>query len=312
MSKPGFHGSGRRRQAAVLGLAVWLTVAGAPAERATAAPSALGSGRGFPATCPWLSFYGTSRQLGNLPRVARHFRIINIDADPASGNFRGKDIAVLKRNGRNRVLSYLNVGACERFRDYWQTAPSGFLSCKDNRKAQRGSYGGYPDEIWMDPSDVDYQRLLLEVIAPRLAATGVDGFFLDNLEILEHEANTNNGPCDSRCRQGGLALVKKLRDAFPNHLIVMQNATSDVTRLARLATQTPDRQGETELVAWQALKLAPGQRKFFLGTEDYVGHCRAAKRARIIKRLSRARGFCPFVTDASAGQKVLCSWAFRK
>lgn len=295
--------------------------------RAKVAAANGGPGRGFPATCPWLSFYGNARQLGDLQRAARTFRVINIDADPKAENFRPKEIALLKNAGRNRVISYLNVGSCERYRGYWKQAPPGYLSCKDNRKAQRGTYRSYPDETWMDPADPDYQRLMVEVAAPALAATGVDGFFLDNLEIVEHGESTGEAPCDLRCKQGALALVAKLRAAFPNHLIVMQNATGEFTRLARLPDGSrfatlldgisheeiyspPDKEAERELLAWQSLNLSPGQRPFLIATEDYVGSCRAAKRAHLITRLSSAHAFCPYVTDASAGQKVICPWSW--
>ena len=67
-----------------------------------------------------MSFYGTARQMGDLRRVAAAFRLINIDADPTAGNFTRADIATLRAGGRNTVLSYLNVGACERYRSYWR------------------------------------------------------------------------------------------------------------------------------------------------------------------------------------------------
>ena len=172
--------------------------------------------------------------MGPLERIAGRFRIINVDADPHVENFSLAEIAVLKAGGRNRVISYINVGACESFRDYFRRAPTGFVPCVANRVAQRGQYAGYPDEIWMDPSDRNHQRLLIEHVAARLAARGIDGFFLDNLEIVEHEPGASSGHCDLRCQAGGLALVAGLRAAFPNHLIVMQNATSEVTRLGRV------------------------------------------------------------------------------
>jgi cysteinyl-tRNA synthetase len=285
-----------------------------------------GPGRGFPATCPWVSFYGNARQMGNLPRVAKRFRVINLDADPHMQNFQKDQIATLKAKGKNRVLSYLNVGACERYRDYYTKAPKGYLSCQDNRRAHKGIYQDYPDEMWMDPANPDYQRLLIEVVAPRLVAMGVDGFYLDNLEILEHGPSNREAPCDKACRQGGLALIAKLRRAFPQHLLVMQNATSDLIRQGRLEdgaalaelldgiareetyTPTKDAGVETDLLAWQAMKLTPGGRPFFIGTLDFVGNCRARKKAKAIAKLARAKGFCPFVTDQSAGQKVICKF----
>ena len=47
----------------------------------------------------------------------------------------------------------------------------------------------------MNPGDTAYQQLLLDVVAPRLVAQGVDGFYFDNLEIVEHGTATGNGPC---------------------------------------------------------------------------------------------------------------------
>ena len=262
--------------------------------------------------------------MGDLGRIAKTFRVINLDADPTAENFTKEQIAKLKAGGQNRVISYLNVGACENYRDYYTKAPPGYLSCQANRKAHKGIYQDYPDEMWMNPANPDYQRLLIEVVAPRLVAMGADGFYLDNLEILEHGPTNREAPCDKACQQGGLAFVGKLRQAFPKHLIVLQNATSDITRLGRLSdgrafanlldgiareeTYTPmvEKSVESELLAWQAMKLSPGGRPFFIGTLDFVGHCQAGKKAKAVVKLAKAKGFCPFITDKSAGQKVIC------
>ena len=186
--------------------------AAAPPARSGPAPLTT-LGPGFPIAGPWVSFYGSAEQLGDLARVARTFRIINLDADPGTENFTDEQLRVLRAGGQNRVLSYLNIGACEHDRTYWSRVPAGLSSCAANRAAQRGAYKGYPDETWMDPSDPSYQQLLLEYVAPRLAAR-VDGFYLDNLEIVEHPVRSTNGPCSPSCRQGGLDLVRRLREKF--------------------------------------------------------------------------------------------------
>jgi cysteinyl-tRNA synthetase len=286
-----------------------------------------GPGRGFPAHAPWVSFYGPARAVMPLEKVARTFRVINIDADPGVGAFTPAQIRVLKAGGRNRVISYMNVGSCENFRDYFKSAPRGMVPCKDNLRAQKGRYAGYPTEIWMDPSNPDYQTLIVDHVALRLAKTGVDGFYLDNLEILEHGEQTSNGPCGSHCRQGGLELVARLRKAFPDHLIVMQNATSDVTRLGRtesgpfpalldgiaheqIFAPVHDAQALSELEAWKAMNLTSGGHPFFIGVEDYVGDCTKSAKAKRVYAASRARGFSPYATDASAGQQRICYWNF--
>jgi cysteinyl-tRNA synthetase, unknown class len=286
-----------------------------------------GPGRGFPEPGPWVSFYGSSKNALPLERVARTFRIMNIEADPGVGAWTPAQIKMLKAGGRNRVISYMNVGSCENFREYWKTAPRGMVPCKDNIRAQKGRYAGYPTEIWMDLSNPDYQKLIVEHVAVRLAKTGVDGFYLDNLEIVEHGEKTSNGPCGSRCRQGGLDLVARLRKAFPDHLIVMQNATSDVTRLGRTESgpyaelldgiaheqvyaPEHDAQALTELQAWKGMNLTPGGQPFVILVEDYVGDCTKVAKAKRVYALNRAQGFSPYATDASSGQQKICFWGF--
>jgi cysteinyl-tRNA synthetase len=283
--------------------------------------------RGFPHLAPWLSFYGTATQMGSLDMVAATFRIINLDADPTTSNFTAAQIVQLRAGGQNRVISYLNVGSCEKSRSYWSTVPAGFVSCGANTAAQIGPYAGYPDEVWMNLGNADYQKLIVEYVAPRLVAQGVDGFFLDNLELVEHGTSTSNGPCDAGCAQGGLDLVGKLRAAFPAQLIVMQNATSDVTRMGQtggvafpslldgisheeLTFPMADATARSELDAWRAMALLPGGRPFFVGTEDYVGSCSNTTDAKKAYDISRAAGFSPYATDASAGQAVVCYWPF--
>jgi cysteinyl-tRNA synthetase len=278
------------------------------------------STRGFPAPAPWVSFYGTAQEMGDLAKAAASFRILNIDADPDAGNFTPEQISQLRAGGQNRVISYLDLGSCENFRSYWSSAPSGLVPCGSS-PAQIGPYAGYPDEVWMNPADDSWQRLVLEHIAPRLAATGVDGFFFDNLELLSHGTSTSDGPCDAACSQAGLDLVRKLREKFPDLLFVMQNGTADETRLGttgglsfpslldgisheEVYAPAYDSQAEMELLAWQAL----GQPNFWIATEDYVGSCSNASGAMSVYQKSRAHGFSPYASDASAGQRVVCYW----
>ncbi|HEU4734647.1 MAG TPA: endo alpha-1,4 polygalactosaminidase [Kofleriaceae bacterium] len=286
-----------------------------------------GSGRGLPVGAPWVAFYGSAQDIGDLAAVASRFRVIDIDADPGTGNFTREQIGVLRAGGKNRVLSYFNLGSCERFRSYWADVPQGLVSCKANTAAQRGGYEGYPDETWMDVGNAAYQELLIDYIAPRLVEQGVDGFFFDNLEIVEHGPATTNGPCDAGCAQGGLDLVRRLRERFPDLLFVMQNATGEVTRRGRTGgldyptlldgisheevyAPMVDEGAQAQLLAWAALGMRPGGRTFWIATEDYVGDCSARGAARAIYERSRSHGFSPYATDSSAGQRVICYWPF--
>jgi len=288
---------------------------------------AFAQARGIQANAPWVSFYGSAQQAGDLERLAATFRLINIDADPDSGNFTPAQIGTLKAGGRNTVLSYLNIGSCERSRRYFTRAPAGLVPCGRNRAAQLGQYPGFPDEVWMNPANPDYQRLILEHVAPRLAATGIDGFFLDNLEIVEHgpRGKGTGAPCDKACVSGALTLVARLRRAFPNLAFVMQNATGPTTRdavvggvpfphlidgISREEVYAPryDREAEAELLAWKRLGLSVGGNPFSITTLDYVGSCRERDRARAAYQRSRAHGFSPYATISSANQDRVCDW----
>lgn len=289
------------------------------------AGNAAAPGRGFPAVGPWMSFYGPASRMGDLGKAARTFRVLNIDADP--GNFTPAQITRLKAGGRNRVLSYLNLGSMESSRTYWTNVPAGFVSGRDNTAAHLGPYAGYPEETWMDLGNADYQHLMVDYVAPRLAAQGVDGFYLDNLELVEHRPKDKNGPGSPSCTQGGLDLVRKLRLKYPKLLIVMQNATGDVTRLGvtggvsfpslldgvaheEVYAPKPDAVALSELKQWQTLKLRPGGRALWIATEDYVGNPRSIGAARAVYAKSRAQGFSPYASDASAGQQRVFYWPF--
>ena len=302
------------------------------ASPAVPVPTAISqsASRGFPVSAPWVSFYGTATQMGDLARVARTFRVINIDADPAGdsepdgGNFARAQVAQLKSGGQNRVISYLNVGSCENTRTYWNSVPAGYVAAKN---FALGPYSGYPDEQWMDLSSPDYQNLIVNYVAARLAAQGVDGFYLDNMELVEHNPMDANGPCSPACRQGGLDLVRKLREKYPNLLIVMQNATSDITRLGTTGgvafpslldgISHEDIYGsdfladaETEMKSWRDMKLTSGGHPFWIATEDYVGNSSNTSQAQSVYTRSRAQGFSPYVSDASASQQQVFYWGF--
>lgn len=307
------------------------TTTTSPSTTTTTSPTTTtttAAGRGFPTAGPWASFYGSASSI-DLPKMAATYRIMDIDADPDMGNFTASQIKTLKNAGANKVLSYLNLGSCENFRGYWSKVPTGFVSCSANKAAQLGTYSGYSDEVWMNVGNADYQNLVINYIVPRLVAQGVDGFYFDNMEIVEHGTNTTNGPCDAQCSQGGLNLIAKLRDKYPSMLFVMQNATSNKTRLGsatgaagtvsypslldgiaheEVYKPTFDSGVETELVNWSGMNLTPGGRKFWIGTLDYVSSCTNTTAAKSAFLSSRARGFSPSVSDSSAGQQTVCYW----
>ena len=210
--------------------------------------------------------------------------------------------------------------------------PAGHQSCEGSG-ALTEAYFGFDDEMWADLSNTAYQDLIVNYVAPRLVAQGVDGFFLDNMEVVEHGLSpSQGGPCNATCAQGGLDLVWQLRQAFPDKLIVMQNAIGTTTRKgsthgvsyptlldgvsvesifadgSRVATDTGTLK---DLQAWGELGLRPGGHPFWLGTEDYVGSCSAANKATAtsIYTMAGAMGLNEYVTDDTGEQHTPCYWS---
>ncbi len=145
----------------------------------------------------WVSYYGN----GNLDKLSQ-FSLIDLDAD----NYSAADIANLKSSG-STVVSYLNIGSCETFRSYWnQCAPYSI-----------GSYQGWPGEYWMDASNPGWRDLVVNTLAPRLFAKGVEGLYLDNIELFQQF------PGRPDISAGIVDIVYRLRAKYPDKIIIAQN-----------------------------------------------------------------------------------------
>ena len=280
--------------------------------------------RNLPASAVWAVYYGTAAQT-NPTQLASSFNVIVIDADPGTGspNFTPAQITALKAKGA-KVLSYLNVGACETWRTYWTTVPAGFESCGANTAAQLGRYSGYSDEYWMNVGNAAYQNLIVNYVASRLAATGVDGFMLDNIEIVGHGANAAQGPCDAACAQGGLDLVAQLRTEFPNLTIMLNNAPTSALSGSSGGVSFPmlvdgnfaeqvflpslDSSLLQELQTWKSTEAQLPRSAFFTGTLDYVSSCSDSTDAQNGWNASVAAGFSPSIATSALDQ--VCWWSF--
>jgi cysteinyl-tRNA synthetase, unknown class len=271
----------------------------------------------------WVVYYGSGSQ-ADLARMAATFKLIVVDADPANGSpaVTPAQIATLESGGAT-VLSYLNFGACETWRTWWSSAPAGFLSCSANTAAQLGKIAGY-SEYWMNPANSDYQHLIADYIAPQLMATGVDGLMLDNFEIVGHGTSTSNGPCDAACAQGGLDLVARLRNAFPNAPIVLNHApvaalsgTSGGIAFPMLVDGDFDEQVYApsvdsslvqEIQTWRSVEAGLPRSAFFAGTLDYMTDCTQTSAAQSDWNTSLSAGLNPSV--ATSALNTVCWWPF--
>ncbi|MFB9124955.1 glycoside hydrolase [Paraburkholderia dipogonis] len=288
----------------------------------TTAPT-ISTARALPASPVWTAYYGRGSAL-DLAQAAATFNVIVIDADPGNGTpaFSAAQIAALKANGA-KVLSYLNFGACEKSRTYWNTVPSGFVSCGANTAAQISRYSGF-QEYWMNPANADYQNLIVNYIAPRLAATGVDGFMLDNFEIVGHGANASSAPCNASCAQGGLDLVKQLRDRFPD-LSMVPNAAPvsaigattggvsfpwliDGVIAEQVFLPSTSMSLVQQLKSWQSIEQNLGRSAFLVGSLDYTSSCTASSAAQTAWTAAQQAGFSPSISTVSLDS--ICWWPF--
>lgn len=86
-----------------------------------------------------------------------------------------------KKNGGTRlVICYMNVGAAENWRGYWQ--PDWKLG---NPKWLKKNYKGYDNEIYTEFWNSDWQKIIVgnpDSYTQKIINAGFDGVFLDNVE----------------------------------------------------------------------------------------------------------------------------------
>ena len=102
--------------------------------------------------------------------AAGEYDLIVVDAD----GFTAAEIRSLKSKGA-KVLTYLNIGAIENSRSYYPAAKrSGLLL---------GKYDNWPGEYWVAAQKEEWKEVILG-LATVMHAKGVDGFWVDNLDIM--------------------------------------------------------------------------------------------------------------------------------
>lgn len=101
--------------------------------------------------------------------AAKNYDMIVVDAQ----DFTAAEIRQLKSDGA-KVLSYINVGAVESDRSYFNAAKSnGLLICQ---------YDNWPGEYWVKAQATKWFDIVSS-IADDLAKKGIDGYWVDNLDV---------------------------------------------------------------------------------------------------------------------------------
>lgn len=98
------------------------------------------------------------------------YEMVVIDAQ----YFTKEEIEDFKSKG-HFVISYINIGAIENFRPYYEEYEDLALS----------DYEHWEDEKWVDVTSDRWQEFILDELAPSLLEKGVDGFFVDNCDVYD-------------------------------------------------------------------------------------------------------------------------------
>lgn len=96
------------------------------------------------------------------------YRTIVIDAQ----GYSAKTIKKLRKTGHT-VYSYINLGSVENYRDYY----------KDYEDVTLDVYENWEDERWVDVSQKKWQDFISGTLAKKLVKKGIDGFFVDNVDV---------------------------------------------------------------------------------------------------------------------------------
>ena len=108
------------------------------------------------------------------------YKTVVIDAQYISA----EDISSLHAAGC-KVLSYINIGSIEDFREYYDRYESCTL----------GDYEHWDEERWVDVSRPEWQDFMIYDLAPALLDKDVDGLFVDNVDVyyLYHRKDIYEG-----------------------------------------------------------------------------------------------------------------------
>ena len=108
---------------------------------------------------------------GSKIKSVKDYKVLVIDGQ----NYSASDIASLKKAG-HIVYSYLNIGSVESNRYYYKRFKS--LRLK--------TYQNWEDEYWVNVGKKKWRNFIVDTIAAKIAAKGVDGFWVDNCDVYEY------------------------------------------------------------------------------------------------------------------------------
>jgi uncharacterized protein (TIGR01370 family) len=219
--------------------------------------------------------------------ILASFDLVIIDGDSAS------KALVKQLHGKNKlVLAYVSAGTLEPYRSWFPEA---------KKKGYALKYWPEWGEYYAKVSDPGMQKLLLKQTS-RYFASGVDGLFLDNTDMIEAE------PLQ---RDGMITLVRALRKQAADRLLFTQNGIDIVDLWADqldgwnyesvattydFATKKYLPQQSAVTVAINAKLQALARTGVFITTTDYTSSANSPLASRAIANACRI-GAVPFVSN---------------
>lgn len=231
---------------------------------------------------------GTLR--GDVVRRYRDYRLIVVDGQEVTA----AQVRRLRR-ARHIVLGYVSVGTVESWRPWYGRAKRYALE----------PYDDWPDERYADTSAAGYRTLMAGSVAPALLRKGLDGLFLDNVDMVrEHRAQ----------RRGMFTLVRQLRkvvDREPGRYLFAQNGEDLIGPVVPMldgwnredVTATYDHERSRYALVPRAERRAAVSalrrlraRGLLVTATDYTSSTESAS-TRTAVRVACAAGAVPFVSD---------------
>jgi cysteinyl-tRNA synthetase len=115
--------------------------------------------------------------------AASNFDIVLVDLFYGDEELTATDIQTLKtkaNGGKRLVIAYMNIGAAETYRYYWQD------KWKEGRPGWiKKEYDGYPDEYWVKFWKKGWKEIIYgndDSYTKKILNAGFDGAYLDNIE----------------------------------------------------------------------------------------------------------------------------------
>lgn len=149
-----------------------------------------------------------------IDRLQNH-RIVVIEPS----EFQEEHIRELHEAGKT-VYGYLNIGALEEYRPYYERFEDTTLDV----------YEDWPDERWVNVSSPKWQSFVSDELGKQYADMGIDGFFLDNADVYHHypTEDTFQGLCSilRGLKAYGITLLVNGGDDFVSRCIDENTALS--------------------------------------------------------------------------------------